>query len=478
MPEPDAPAEPPHDRRAEPVTYVLDARLDDAAPPVWRRLAVSSALHLDEVHAVLQAAFGWEDYHLHRFSGDPEDPWGQPAYLSPFEVREGDAGLPDELVRLDEALAHEGQRLRYLYDYGDGWRVTLTLEAIEPRDPADPPATCRDGHGAEPPEDCGGVPGYELLRAAADPSHPEHEERRAEVRERVEVDGEPLPTTLVPFAVDTVSARLAQLVLGSPPRPRALPLPVADLLARMPSPPVRRTLLRLLGEAELDAVADDEVDADTAAAAVRPYQWLLERVGEDGIRLTKAGYLPPADVEATMQALDLWEDWIGKGNREDLTLPVLELRESAQRLGLLRKHRGRLLRTKRGAAAAADPVRLYRDLAERMPPARRDTAEHRAGTVLLLALAARGTAAEQLEALVAEALVAEGWRHTDGTPLDHSTILAVQRPTLALLQRIGALVRDRGRLTGRVPTDVARPFARLALASAPRAPVAPSTSDP
>ncbi len=136
----------------------------------------------------------------------------------------------------------------------------------------------------------------------------------------------------------------------------------------------------LLAEAEIDAPV--ALDPDAAAAIVRPYQWLLERVGEDGIRLTKAGCLPPAQVEAAMHALDLWEEGIGAGNREDLTAPVLDLRESAQQFGLLRKYRGRLLRTRRATAAAADPAALCRLIAERMPPARRGTAEHRAGAVV------------------------------------------------------------------------------------------------
>ncbi len=33
-----------------------------------------------------------------------------------------------------------------------------------------------------------------------------------------------------------------------------------------------------------------------------------------------------------------WESrWVGKVNREDQTFPILQLRDSAQRLGLLRK---------------------------------------------------------------------------------------------------------------------------------------------
>ncbi|GAB3723270.1 IS1096 element passenger TnpR family protein [Nocardiopsis nanhaiensis] len=38
-------------------------------PPAWRRL--DPDLFLDEVYPTLQAAFGWEDHHLHGFASGP-----------------------------------------------------------------------------------------------------------------------------------------------------------------------------------------------------------------------------------------------------------------------------------------------------------------------------------------------------------------------------------------------------------------------
>lgn len=116
------------------------------------------------------------------------------------------------------------------------------------------------------------------------------------------------------------------------------------------------------------------VDVADAAAATRPYAWLLDRVGDDGITLTSAGHLPPAVVAETMAALDWAEDWPGKHNREYHTIPVLTLRESAQRYGLLRKNRGRLLRTAAGRQLAGDPTRLWWHLASRLPEGREDHA--------------------------------------------------------------------------------------------------------
>src|ERR1022692_3845756 len=54
------------------VTYRVRVDLEETSPPLWRRLELASDLYLDEVHAVIQAAFGWTDSHLHRFGSGPE----------------------------------------------------------------------------------------------------------------------------------------------------------------------------------------------------------------------------------------------------------------------------------------------------------------------------------------------------------------------------------------------------------------------
>jgi hypothetical protein len=117
----------------------------------------------------------------------------------------------------------------------------------------------------------------------------------------------------------------------------------------------------VIDDAELHRPAEQD---DAPDAVVAPYRWLLERVGT-GVRLTQAGYLPPALVAEAMAALGWQDDWPGKHNREDLTIPILELRESAQRFGLLRKDRGQLLVTKVGRSLVDDPVGLWWHLGAR-----------------------------------------------------------------------------------------------------------------
>ena len=84
--------------------------------------------------------------------------------------------------------------------------------------------------------------------------------------------------------------------------------------------------LRVIDGAELDRPAEPDA---TPEQVVAPYLWLLGRVG-DAIRLTQAGYLPPAVVKAAMQELGWLDGWYGAGNREADT-PVHKLRESARR---------------------------------------------------------------------------------------------------------------------------------------------------
>ena len=104
-------------RRRSPQPFSVTVRVDlaGAKPPVWRRLELPSTLRLDELHGVLQGAFGWTDRHLHR--GDTA--WDDQAehFLCPYDVEEGeDDGAPACDVRLDEVLAQPGDRLLYTYD--------------------------------------------------------------------------------------------------------------------------------------------------------------------------------------------------------------------------------------------------------------------------------------------------------------------------------------------------------------------------
>jgi hypothetical protein len=135
-------------------------------PPVWRRLQVPADLSLDQLHEVIQAAMGWHNCHMHVFS----DGWG--AYGRP----DRELGHQDERrVQLSHLFTSVGDKIGYNYDFGDDWLHDITLEKILPAGVGVTRAACTAGKGACPPEDCGGVWGYEELKATlADPDAEEH----------------------------------------------------------------------------------------------------------------------------------------------------------------------------------------------------------------------------------------------------------------------------------------------------------------
>ena len=56
--------------------------LTDTHPPVWRRVDIPIEASLKMVHDVIQAAMGWQDYHLWQFEAD-ERRYGLPNRIGP-----------------------------------------------------------------------------------------------------------------------------------------------------------------------------------------------------------------------------------------------------------------------------------------------------------------------------------------------------------------------------------------------------------
>ncbi|MES2572601.1 MAG: plasmid pRiA4b ORF-3 family protein [Verrucomicrobiota bacterium] len=152
----------------------LHIELQGVKPAIWRRLLVPADANLGWLHAVIQTAMGWTNSHLHQYyAGDKliSDP------TFALKVFEDDPPVLDEgKVRIDEVLNAPGQKLMYEYDFGDSWGHVITLEAVsQPGLAIEKKAVCIDGAQAAPPEDCGGVPGYEqLLNVLKNKKHPEH----------------------------------------------------------------------------------------------------------------------------------------------------------------------------------------------------------------------------------------------------------------------------------------------------------------
>jgi hypothetical protein len=166
-------------QRWEPPNAVrIHVALDAIELPIWRRLVVPLDTTLADLHYILQAAMGWTNSHFHAFEVGGLT-YGDHDLLS-ADRSEDDARVYDaHEVRLRDFGGPPGTAFTYVYDYGDDWRHTVTLEERMSVKPAPKTATCIDGARCCPPEDVGGSHSYfEFLRVLFTPEPDEIEEQQ------------------------------------------------------------------------------------------------------------------------------------------------------------------------------------------------------------------------------------------------------------------------------------------------------------
>jgi len=156
--------------------YQFKITLKGVRPPIWRRIQVAETYTFWDLHVAIQDVMGWLDYHLHEFEmvnpstdlkvniGSPDEDFGR-------EV------LPEWKQKIADYFSMENRSADYVYDFGDNWEHKIQLEKILPREKNINYPICIKGKRACPPEDCGGIWGYEdFLEIITDPNHEEYEE--------------------------------------------------------------------------------------------------------------------------------------------------------------------------------------------------------------------------------------------------------------------------------------------------------------
>jgi hypothetical protein len=159
--------------------YQFKISLKGIKPPIWRRIQVPEDYSFWDLHVAIQNAMGWIGYHLHLFE-----------IFNPRTFRLDQIGIlddtgfdatpiiPETKAKIARYFSLRNNSATYEYDFGDGWEHKIFLEKIVPADPYIKYPICIAGRRACPPEDCGGVWGYEeLLEIINDPNHEEYEER-------------------------------------------------------------------------------------------------------------------------------------------------------------------------------------------------------------------------------------------------------------------------------------------------------------
>jgi len=146
----------------------LKVTLRNSVPEIWRQVEVVSTNTLAQLHRVLQVAMGWTDSHLHQY-------WQGDRCFSMADQDLGLEGEDERTVRLDTLFRKPGDQMVYEYDFGDGWDHDIVLEGIGSVT-GDEPRVC-NGRGTCPPEDVGGISGFEeFLEALTNPRHSRHRE--------------------------------------------------------------------------------------------------------------------------------------------------------------------------------------------------------------------------------------------------------------------------------------------------------------
>lgn len=164
-----------HNNKMERYALQLKISLNGVKPLIWRRVVVNADIGLEDLHMVIQTVMPWENGHMHKFYNKHQ------TYMMPYDDCEFEEDGEDmeayEDALLGDIFTEKGQKLKYEYDFGDSWEHNIVVEKILPPIDDERDALFIKGKNAVPPEDCGGIWGYEHLREVmSDPKHPEYEE--------------------------------------------------------------------------------------------------------------------------------------------------------------------------------------------------------------------------------------------------------------------------------------------------------------
>jgi len=154
--------------------YTIRVSIKGSSPLIWRKFVCPSNISLRHLADFLEHLMEWDGRHMNQFIV------GRYTYYVQQNICQSDFGmdesLPQEEYMLSDLLRDKGKTILWEYDFGDSWMHEIRLSSV---------SDYKEGEGhdikfiggrmATPPEDCGGIDGYEeLLRL--------HEKRKSRKR--------------------------------------------------------------------------------------------------------------------------------------------------------------------------------------------------------------------------------------------------------------------------------------------------------
>lgn len=151
--------------------------LQGISPLIWRRIVVPASYSFWDLHIAIQDSMGWFDSHLHLFRIRRKHHHSEIEIGIPNEDRFEDEQeiLPGWEIPIADYFDDVGITFLYEYDFGDGWIHEILFEGILIREKGQKYPRCIDGAQKCPPEDCGGINGYEeMLEVISDPKNDDY----------------------------------------------------------------------------------------------------------------------------------------------------------------------------------------------------------------------------------------------------------------------------------------------------------------
>ncbi len=131
----------------------LRIKIPDIEPEIWREILIKNDITFKKLHEIIQLSFGWTNSHLYNFDVN--------GILFSMPDKEFENSDLDVKNKITEFLIEKGQKALYTYDFGDNWEHEIEIVDVLKKEKGIRYPKCLDGRRNGPPEDCGGIPGYE-----------------------------------------------------------------------------------------------------------------------------------------------------------------------------------------------------------------------------------------------------------------------------------------------------------------------------